>query len=89
MVTACLSSILLNNDIQNNTKIFVTFLVFSPVTKVFKKVRNRCAECGYKLSEGDILWHKSMLTHHARNTGGEKVVYITVGTPPSFMSSMV
>jgi quercetin dioxygenase-like cupin family protein len=43
----------------------------------------------YKLSEGDILWHNSMLTHHARNNGPEKVVYITVGTPPSFMSSMV
>ena len=43
----------------------------------------------YKLSVGDILLHKSMLAHHARNTGGEKVVYITVGTPPSFMSSMV
>jgi len=43
----------------------------------------------YKLSEGDILWHKSMLVHHARNTGTKKVVYITVATPPSFMSSMV
>ena len=48
MVTACLSSIVLNNAIQNNTKIFVTFLVFSPVEKVFKKVRNRCAECGIR-----------------------------------------
>jgi quercetin dioxygenase-like cupin family protein len=43
----------------------------------------------YKLSEGDVLWHKSMLIHHARNTGTKKVVYITVATPPSFMSSMV
>jgi quercetin dioxygenase-like cupin family protein len=43
----------------------------------------------YKLSEGDILWHKSMLIHHARNIGAKKVVYITVGMPPSFMSSMV
>jgi quercetin dioxygenase-like cupin family protein len=43
----------------------------------------------YKLSEGDILWHKSMLIHHAKNTGKKKVVYITVATPPSFMSSMV
>jgi quercetin dioxygenase-like cupin family protein len=46
-------------------------------------------EKSYKLSEGDILWHKSMLKHHARNIGSEKVVYITVGTPPSFMSNMV
>jgi quercetin dioxygenase-like cupin family protein len=43
----------------------------------------------YKLAEGDFLWHKSMLIHHARNIGGKKVVYITVATPPSFISSMV
>jgi quercetin dioxygenase-like cupin family protein len=43
----------------------------------------------YKLSVGDLLWHKSMLIHHAKNTSTKKVVYITIGTPPSFMSSMV
>lgn len=43
----------------------------------------------YKLAPGDILWHKSMLIHHAKNTSAKKVVYITVATPPSFMSSMV
>jgi quercetin dioxygenase-like cupin family protein len=43
----------------------------------------------YKLTEGNILWHKSMLKHHARNIGSEKVEYITVGTSPSFMSNMV
>ena len=42
-------------------------------------------EKSYKLSEGDILWHKSMLKHHARALGNEKVVYITVSTPPTFM----
>jgi quercetin dioxygenase-like cupin family protein len=42
-------------------------------------------EKSYKLSEGDILWHKSMLRHHARTLGNEKVVYITVSTPPTFM----
>jgi quercetin dioxygenase-like cupin family protein len=46
-------------------------------------------EKSYKLSEGDILWHKSMLKHHARNIGSEKVVYITIGMPPCFISSMV
>jgi quercetin dioxygenase-like cupin family protein len=46
-------------------------------------------EKSYKLSEGDILWHKSMLKHHARNIGSEKVIYITVGTPPTFISSML
>lgn len=43
----------------------------------------------YKLSKGDILWHKSMLVHHAKNSGTKKVVYITVATPPSFMASMI
>lgn len=43
----------------------------------------------YKLSKGDILWHKSMLTHNARNLGSKKVVYITVATPAKFISSMV
>ncbi len=43
----------------------------------------------YKLSVGDILWHKSMLIHHAKNTSTKKVVYITIGSPPSFSSSMV
>jgi quercetin dioxygenase-like cupin family protein len=46
-------------------------------------------ERSYKLSEGDILWHKSMLKHHARNSGSEKVVYITIGMPPCFSSNMV
>ena len=53
------------------------------------EMEHTVGEKSYKLSEGDILWHKSMLTHHARNIGSEKVVYITVGTPPSFMSNMV
>jgi quercetin dioxygenase-like cupin family protein len=47
------------------------------------------AEKSYRLTEGDILWHHSMLKHHARNIGSEKVVYITIGTPPVFTSSMV
>jgi quercetin dioxygenase-like cupin family protein len=43
----------------------------------------------YKLTVGDMLWHKSMLVHYAKNTHSKKVVYITIGTPPSFSSSMV
>ena len=46
-------------------------------------------EHSYKLNEGDILWHKSALKHRAKNNGSEKVVYITVGTPPTFMWSML
>ena len=43
----------------------------------------------YHLSAGDILWHKSKLVHHAQNNTEQKVVYITIGMPPSFMSSMM
>ncbi|MEM0492474.1 MAG: cupin domain-containing protein [Candidatus Thermoplasmatota archaeon] len=39
----------------------------------------------YKLNEGDILWHRSDLRHRAKNIGDEKVVYITVSSPPTFM----
>lgn len=44
-------------------------------------------EKSYTLSEGDTLWHSSSLKHRARNIGNEKVIYITVGTPPTFMWS--
>jgi quercetin dioxygenase-like cupin family protein len=43
----------------------------------------------YNLSEGDILWHRSNLKHKARNIGSEKVIYITIGTPPTFVWSML
>jgi quercetin dioxygenase-like cupin family protein len=43
----------------------------------------------YKLSEGDILWHKSNVNHKAKNNSDNKVVYLTIGTPPSFKLSMV
>ncbi len=39
----------------------------------------------YKLSEGDSLWHKSAVPHGARNPGTKKAIYITIGTPPTFM----
>jgi quercetin dioxygenase-like cupin family protein len=39
----------------------------------------------YRLSEGDILWHRSTLKHRAANHSRKKVVYITIGTPPTFM----
>jgi quercetin dioxygenase-like cupin family protein len=43
----------------------------------------------YKLNEGDILWHKSNINHKAKNNSDDKVVYLTIGTPPSFKLSMV
>jgi quercetin dioxygenase-like cupin family protein len=39
----------------------------------------------YKLSEGDLLWHPSTLKHRANNISDMKTIYITVGTPPTFM----
>lgn len=41
----------------------------------------------YKLHPGDMLWHQSNLKHRAKNMGAEKVIYITVGAPPTFMWS--
>lgn len=46
-------------------------------------------EKSYILHEGDILWHKSNQKHRARNIGTKKVVYITFGTPPTFMWNML
>jgi len=41
----------------------------------------------YKLSEGDVLWHKSILKHRAKNIGDKKVKYLTIGAPPTFIES--
>jgi len=45
-------------------------------------------EHSYKLSKGDVLWHRSNLRHKAINIGKDKVVYITIGSPPTFSMSM-
>ena len=39
----------------------------------------------YHLDEGDVLWHPSEIKHRAKNLSGEKISYITIGTPPTFM----
>ena len=43
----------------------------------------------YKLREGDVLWHRSNLKHRAKNIGSEKVIYITIGSPPTFNWDML
>jgi len=43
----------------------------------------------YKLNEGDILWHKSNINHKAKNISKCKVIYLTIGTPPTFKLSMI
>ena len=40
---------------------------------------------GYLLEPGDSIWHLSTIPHKTRNVGTEKAVYVTIGTPPSFM----
>ncbi|MFH0816907.1 MAG: cupin domain-containing protein [Methanobacteriota archaeon] len=37
------------------------------------------------LGKGDWLWHKSDVAHHVKNPGHEKAVYLTIGTPPTFI----
>ncbi len=39
----------------------------------------------FTLEEGDAIWHLSTIPHKTRNAGAEKAVYITIGSPPSFM----
>lgn len=37
----------------------------------------------YVLEKGDVMWHKSELTHVIRNPGRRKAVYFSVNLPPS------
>jgi quercetin dioxygenase-like cupin family protein len=39
----------------------------------------------YKMEKGDTLWHRSDVPHGARNVGSDKAIYLTVGSPPTFM----
>lgn len=43
----------------------------------------------YILHEGDTLWHNSNQRHKAKNIGSKKVIYITIGTPPTLKQSML
>ena len=53
------------------------------------KLEYTVGETIYTLREGDILWHKSNSKHKAKNLSDKKVVYITIGTPPTFKESMI
>jgi len=53
------------------------------------KLEYTVGETIYNLKEGDILWHKSNYKHKAKNVGDKKIVYITIGTPPTFKESMM
>jgi quercetin dioxygenase-like cupin family protein len=38
----------------------------------------------FKMSKGELLWHKSTIKHRAVNHSNKKAKYATVGTPPTF-----
>jgi quercetin dioxygenase-like cupin family protein len=42
-------------------------------------------EESYKMSKGQLLWHKSTVRHRAINNSNKKAKYATVGTPPTFI----
>ena len=37
------------------------------------------------MEEGDLLWHDSSTPHRARNPYSKEAMYITVGSPPTFL----
>ena len=39
----------------------------------------------FHMEEGDVLWHKSSVPHRAKNPYSQEAVYITVGSPPTFI----
>jgi len=39
----------------------------------------------YTMEEGDVLWHPSNIPHKIKNVGNTKAVYITIGTPSTFI----
>ncbi|HDD36253.1 MAG TPA: cupin domain-containing protein [Archaeoglobus veneficus] len=39
----------------------------------------------YTMKEGDALWHPSNVPHKIKNVGNKKAVYITIGTPSTFI----
>ena len=49
------------------------------------KIEYHLGEKKYVMDEGDMLWHKSDIPHMAKNIGDKKAVFLTVGSPPTFM----
>ncbi len=39
----------------------------------------------YKLSAGDSILHSSEIPHKIRNIGDKKAIYLTIGSPPTFI----
>ncbi|MBN2065489.1 MAG: cupin domain-containing protein [Candidatus Thermoplasmatota archaeon] len=49
------------------------------------EIEYEVGEKTYRLSTGELLWHKSTIKHRANNTSDKKAKYATIGTPPTFM----
>jgi quercetin dioxygenase-like cupin family protein len=49
------------------------------------KVECRVGNMHYTLEAGDVIWHPSNIPHRMKNVGGSRAIYITIGTPPTFM----
>jgi len=39
----------------------------------------------FVMDKGDTLWHRFDIPHGAKNLGKGKAIYLTVGSPPTFM----
>jgi quercetin dioxygenase-like cupin family protein len=49
------------------------------------EIEYEVGEKSFKLSKGELLWHKSNIKHRATNISDKKAKYATVGTPPTFI----
>jgi mannose-6-phosphate isomerase-like protein (cupin superfamily) len=49
------------------------------------RVEVKVGNMHYSMEPGDVIWHPSSLPHRMKNIGEGKAVYITIGTPPTFM----
>ena len=49
------------------------------------KIEYAVGERKFVMNKGDTLWHRSDIPHGAKNLGKGKAIYLTVGSPPTFM----
>ncbi|AGK60731.1 hypothetical protein Asulf_00714 [Archaeoglobus sulfaticallidus PM70-1] len=49
------------------------------------KIECKVGNIHYTMEAGDVIWHPSNIPHKMKNIGDRKAVYITIGTPPTFI----
>jgi mannose-6-phosphate isomerase-like protein (cupin superfamily) len=49
------------------------------------KIEYKVGKRKFVMDKGDTLWHRSTTSHGAKNLGKGKAIYLTVGSPPTFM----